>query len=299
MKIKAFIFILLAGILWGTSGLFVHYLAPYGVSSVQMSAVRGVVSFIPLAVYALIKDRGLFRLDPKRALLFLAIGAAIFGTATLYYTSMQMTSVSTAVVLMYTAPIYVMAFSVAFLGEKLSGLKLCSVVMMLVGCCLVSGIVGGMKFDLLGILLGVLTGIVYAAYNVLTKIAMKKGYAPVSTTMYSFLVMGVIATAVCKPGELISSAAVRPAVTLPLLIGLGILTCVLPYFFYTLSMKELSAGTASALGIVEPMAATLFSVIFLDEKIDLLQIAGIALILIAVVLLGRTESAQTEKEDGK
>ena len=55
-------------------------------------------------------------------------------------------------------------------------------------------------------------------------------------------------------------------------------------------MKDLNAGTASALSIVEPMAATVFSVAFLNEKLTVFSVAGIILILGAVLLLAREES---------
>ena len=74
---------------------------------------------------------------------------------------------------------------------------------------------------------------------------------------------------------------------MPLLIGMGICTCVIPYFLYALSMKELSAGTASALGIIEPMAATVYSVVLFREKLDAFSGAGIVLILASVFLLGK------------
>ena len=51
-------------------------------------------------------------------------------------------------------------------------------------------------------------------------------------------------------------------------------------------MRALPAATASALGVVEPMAATLFSVMLLGEELDLFATVGIILILVAVVMLG-------------
>ncbi len=289
MKTKAFIYIIVAGILWGTSGLFVNFLTPYGFSSVQMTAVRGLVSFIGISIYALLTDRELFKFKLKNFIFFVPIGTTLFATATLYYTSMTMTSVSTAVVLMYMAPIYVMIFSVLFLGEKFSALKISSVGAMLIGCCLVSGIIGGLTFNFLGILLGILSGVSYATYNIVTKIALKKGISAVTTTVYSFMVMAIIAISASKPHKIVMKAIENPWPTIPLLVGLGIVTFVIPYFLYTLAMRDLPAGTASALGIVEPMAATVFSVIFLREKLGWLPAIGIALILIAVFTLGKAE----------
>ena len=55
-------------------------------------------------------------------------------------------------------------------------------------------------------------------------------------------------------------------------------------------MKYLPAGVASALGIVEPMAATIYSVMFFHERLGLLPGAGIVLILFSVFLLGKSET---------
>ena len=288
-KRLSFAFIILAGVLWGTSPIFVNYLAPYGFTSVQMTAVRGTVSFICMLAYVLLFNRKLFKIKLIDLLLYAAIGATLFGTAFCYYSAMQMTSTSTAVVLMYTAPVYVMLFSVIFLGEGFSKLKGIALALMLVGCCLVSGIITGLKFNVWGILLGILTSFIYAAYNILTKISVQKKREPVTVTLYSFFFMSVIAICVCDPVGLISNVSASPMPTVPLCVGLGIATFVMPYYFLTWSMKHLSAGTASALSIVEPMAATVFSAVLFSEIPDALSIVGILAILLAVYLLGKSE----------
>lgn len=267
MKKQSFIYVVIAGLLWGTSGIFAPILTPYGFTSVQMTAVRGLVSFVCLALYALIRDRSLFRAKPIELILFIGIGTAIFLTASCYYQSMQMTSAPTAVVLMYTAPVYVSVYSAVFFGERFSRLKLLSIALILIGCCLVSGIVGGLKFDAVGILLGILSGISYAAYNILTKIALRRGSSASSATVYSFLTMAIIGLCVSQPAGIVECAARAPAAAFALLIGMGICTCVLPYFLYTLGMRGISAGTASALGIIEPMATTVYSVAFSSRRL--------------------------------
>jgi drug/metabolite transporter (DMT)-like permease len=212
---------------------------------------------------------------------------------------MQMTSVSTAVVLMYMAPIYVTVFSVLFFGERLTKRKLVSVACMLVGCCLVSGIIGGLKFDATGMLIGLLSGVAYASYSILTKLSMRRGVDPITATLYGFLFMSLISLFVLEPASLVTGICLAPARTLPLLLGLGICTFVVPYFLYTLAIRDLSAGVASSLGIIEPMFATLLSVTLFQEPMDLLSALGIALILGATYMIGRAEgvAARTENED--
>jgi drug/metabolite transporter (DMT)-like permease len=89
--------------------------------------------------------------------------------------------------------------------------------------------------------------------------------------------------------------AQNPPVTLPLALGLGICTFVFPFLLYTFALRELPAGTASALGIIEPMAATVFSVLILEEPLSLPSGIGIVLVLISVVLLGVAENTVKEK----
>lgn len=291
LKKTAFIYIILAGMLWGTSGIYVHFLAPMGLSSSQMTCIRGFASVVILSLYALLRDRKLFIANPKQLFLYVLSGVSMYLTGSCYFTSMQLTSVSTAVVLMYTAPIIVMIYSVIFLGEKLTPLKTVAVICMIVGCGFVSGIVGGLKFNLTGIIIGFISGIAYSAYNIVTKIQMKQKCNPVTANIYCFVFVSIIALAVSKPWQIAAVAVQNPS-SLLLMAGCGICTCVLPYFFYTLALKSLPAGTVSAMGIVEPMAATIFSITLLGEKIDIYSVCGIILIVGAVFMLSRTNEAE-------
>ncbi len=294
MKTKAFILIIIAGILWGTSGIFANYLRPQGFTSLQMTSMRSIVSVSVLTIYILIKDRSLFKVRPAELLIFLFNGLAFLATATFYYEAMdRLNSESTAVVLMYTAPVMVMVFSVFFLGEKFNKLKGVATALMLVGCCFVAGLVelitsGSMVFNGLGLLIGFMSGVTYSAYNIITKIAMQKKSNPVTCTFYTFL-FAAIASLISNPVDLVSHFGEKPALTVPLSVLLGIVTCISPYFLYTLAMRDLPAGTASALGIIEPMAATVFSVTVLHKELSVYSIIGIVMILGAVVLLSKAD----------
>ena len=299
---KAFLFVILAGVGWGTSGIFVHYMAPYGFTSMQMTALRGSIALLGLTAYLLIFDRSLFRARLRDLPLLLLGGVSLFLTAFCYFTSMQMTSVFTAVVLMYTSPVLVMIFSVAFLGERLTPLKGVSVGVMLVGCALVAGIVGGLSFHPVGVLIGALSGVSYASYSICTRLLMQRGYHTFTTTFYTFLAVSAVSLALCRPWQMPTLFAAAPAVTVPLAVGLGLVTFVMPYFCYTSALRTMPAGMASALSIVEPLSATLFGFLILKEPLTLPALIGIVLILAAVLLMSRStdnggeNKAQCDKE---
>ena len=201
---------------------------------------------------------------------------------------MQITSVSTAVMLMYTAPIYVIIYSVSFLDEKLNATKVLSVMAMLLGGCLVSGVIGGFKFNLEGIIYGFLSSIAYSLYNIFVKIGVRKNCNPLSSTFYCFLFASLIAFFGCKPDTISVILLSHPYKAVPLAVGIGVFTCILPYFLYTLSLKHLPVGTASAFSVLEPAAATFFSIVFLSETLDIYSICGMFLILAAAFFIGKT-----------
>ncbi len=290
MKRYAIPFIILTGILWGTSGLFVHRLAPYGFSSPELTFARHSVSAVIMGLFLLFCHRDLFFVKAKDILLLLGCGLGLVGTGSFYYASMQAASVSVAVVLMYTAPVIVMVYSVLFMGEKLSKIKALSVLFLMLGCALVSGIFGAVNFNLSGVLLGLCSGLSYSAYNIFTKKAMERGLHPFTSTFYTFSVAALVAFCLSNPQNIALCVMKAPSHTLPLLFFLGIFTSIAPYFLYTFALKVTPAGTATSLSVVEPMAATIFSVAFLGETLSAASLCGIVLILLAVLFLSRSES---------
>lgn len=286
MKKSALVYIILAGMLWGSSGIFSNVLAPYGFSSLQLTASRGIVSGVAIALYALIFNRKLFRVGGKQLLLHAIAGVAVFCTAFSYYTAIRASSVSTAAVLMYTCPAFVMAYSVAFLGEKLTWKKFLCLVAMLAGCMLVSGIVSGLTFSFWGIVWGLASGILYSVYCVLSKVEAMHGYSSLTATLYHFMTMGLVGLFFLDLPTYTVAIGKAPVLTIPLVIAMGLCTCVLPYFLFSLSLENVPVGIASALGIVEPVAATLYSVIFFHEQLSVPMIIGIVLVLGSCLVIG-------------
>ena len=267
MKHRAFIYIILAGILWGTSCLFVNALKPYNLTSLQMVCIRGSISAVAMCIFVFFYDKSIFKVSGRDLLLYFCSGAAMYFTAAFYYAAILKSSASTAVILMYTAPVMVMVYSVAFMGEKFNLPKGISVFLMISGCALVSGIAGGLKTSILGAFLGLMSGVSYSAYNVFTKTQMNKKCNPLAATLYCYIFMAICSLIPCKPWQIVMVATNAPVTLLPI-IGCGICTCVLPYFLYTLALGVLPAGTATALGVMEPLSATIFSVVFLDETLS-------------------------------
>jgi drug/metabolite transporter (DMT)-like permease len=78
------------------------------------------------------------------------------------------------------------------------------------------------------------------------------------------------------------------------ILGLGIVSTVLPYYFYTRGLKGMDAGMASIIAFVEPMVATILSLI-IGDPFGITNVIGIVLILGSVILLSRRTENNTSE----
>ena len=281
--------IMLAGTSWGTAGLFSNALYCLGFSPFQVSSGRMLFATVFMLLFVLLRSPKRMKVRPMSAIPYAVCGISLLGTSCTYYWAMSLTSFSTAVVLMYTSPIIVTAFSVIFLGERLTPQKVAGILGALIGCCLVTGIIGNLRFTLFGIFVGLLSGIFYSIYNLAVKIEMNRGDDPVCTTAYCFIISFIASLFVANPAETLAAVAAKPHALL-YMAGMGFFIGAFPYLIYTLAMRKIPAGVASSMSCVEPMVATIVSVLFMHETLTVFSAIGILLILGSVMLLSREKT---------
>lgn len=284
-KRLAILMVIFSGIFWGTTGLFVNKLSTFGLDSIQISCIRMITSAIFMSLFVFFKDRTLFKINIKDLPLFILIGAvSIFSTSVFYFKAISAASVSVACVLMYTAPIFVLIFSIIFFREKITFKKIVAVIMAVMGCAFVSGIIGSdSRISVTGLVFGLLSGIFYASYSIIGKFILKK-YSPLTMTVYAFIFAGLTALFFFDfnaAGSLIEQTNYL-AFLFPLT---GLCTSVMPYLLYSLGLKRLEPSTAAVLSSVEPFVATLVSIFILLEPFSLISGLGIVSILISVIIL--------------
>ena len=81
----------------------------------------------------------------------------------------------------------------------------------------------------------------------------------------------------------IASAASSGSATM--MLALGVLITLVPYFLYTYGLNRMDAGKAAVIAFVEPMVATVVGFVLFGEELGMAELLGIALILMSVVLL--------------
>ncbi len=278
--------IILAGCFWGSMGIFVRKLGTYGFSAIQIVSIRITLAALIFPLVLLVKDRSGFKISPKDILLFLGLGfGSILFFTICYFTAITMMPLSTAAILLYTSPVWIMLMSIFFFHEKLDRRKLIALGLAFAGCVLVSGI-SGEGMTVTGLLIGLGSGIGYGLYSILGKVALRK-YSSYTVTTYTFIFAAVGSWIISRPVDMMGkfSSASDLGFLIFLCFLTALITAVIPFLSYTLGLESVEASKAGIIATIEPMVATLIGILVFAEKLTIMSGAGILMILAAVVIL--------------
>ena len=278
--------IVAAAVLWGMMGIFVRSLNGFGFGSMQIVALRVSFSAAMMGAVLLVKDRSLFKVKIKDLWCFLGTGiCSIVFFNFCYFRAIELTSLSAAAVMLYTAPIMVMTMSLFLFKEKINGVKIAAAVLAFAGCALVTGVVGGgFNVNGTGVLLGLGSAFGYALYSIFSRFAINRGYGSLTITFYTFL----FASAGVLPFAEITDMTGKISAS-PICIATGsllaLLITVAPYLLYTAGLENTSPGKASVMASVEPVMATVVGIVLFKEKPDIFGTVGIVMVIASVAML--------------
>ena len=174
MALRGYLFITAAAALWGVVGPFSRLAFQQGVAPLEAAFWRAIIAWACFAVHALVRrEVRIQRRDIGPLLGFAVTGVTLFYGS--YQIAIQKGGAALAVVLLYTAPVWVAVLSRVFFREAMSALKLMALMLTLEGVAVVSlgagdvdlGIRGGNP--LIAVPAGLVAGFCYALYYIFGK----------------------------------------------------------------------------------------------------------------------------------
>jgi len=302
------VLVILAGLLWGVTGIFVRYLSALELDTMQVTFFKIAFATFVLLFYCVFFDREALKVKARDLWVFVCAGlvSLVFFTWC-YFSTIQATSMSTAAILLYAAPIIVMLLSALLFREKITKRKALACGLAFVGCALVSGIVGNSTpLPISALITGILSAFGYALYSIFGKIAMNKGYRTETITTYTFIFATLGVGVFFRPSQVAAAATLsgNPAKFYGICILMSVVVSLLPYIFYTKGLERVPAGKASIMASIEPVMATVMGALVFHEIPDAFGFLGIVLVIAAIVLLNvhgkgsREEETKTEKGNG-
>ena len=277
----------MAGCLWGATGVFVRNLSFLGLAPIEIVEIKSIATAIVAILFLFFYDKELLKVRLKDLWCFVGTGVlSLLLFNILYFHTMTLTSLSVAVSLLYTAPVFVMILSVFLFKEAVTKRKVLAVAFAFIGCVLVSGaITGTTTLTGLGLIFGLTSGLCYALYSIFSRYAINKGYHPFTITAYTF-VFTSIGGSIFTDFNLVGQVYIqnKSEVVLNYLI-LTVFISFIPYILYTIGLVHIENSKAAVMVSVEPAMATLLGFLVFDEIPTFWNFLGMIFIVSAVVIL--------------
>lgn len=285
--------VILSMVIYGTIGIFVRYI-PFPSATVSM--MRGMIGAPFLFLMLLLKKSKIsWRAIQQNGVRLCLLGTMLGINWIFLFESYRYTSVATATLCYYLAPIFIVAVSPFVFKETMTLKKVLCIAVALIGMVFVSGAAENgipTMAEMKGVLLGIGAAVFYAAIVVNNK---KLHHISAYDRTIAQLIISAI---VLLPYNLLSgnleTLSFTPT-TLLLLAVVGILHTGVSYFLYFGAMDKLNAQTLAILSYIDPVVAILLSACVLKEPLGFGDILGAVLILGSAAISESTPKTKQAK----
>jgi drug/metabolite transporter (DMT)-like permease len=271
---KALYGLIATACLWSVGGLFIK-IVPW-----HPLAIAGLRSLIAGLVLLGVRDRQPFSFSSG----VLLGGLANAGTMLFFVSATKMTTAANAILLQYTAPIFVAIFSFWFLRERIRIVDWITIGVVFCGLWLF--FLDKLNTDgMLGNLLAILSGVCFGWQALFLR--KYKDTSPVD-----MLVLGNFVTTLVGIPYLLHTPFTGTSIGI--VFFLGTFQVGLPYFLYTFSIKHVPAIAAITILMLEPILNPMWVFMFLGEKPGFWATIGSVVVLGAIILRSFTLARKEE-----
>ena len=264
----------LSMMIFGTIAVFVRYLS---LSPGEIALYRAVMAALPIGIFLLLKKEKIrFSVWKKEGVLLVLSGASLGINWILLFEAYKHTTVSTATLCYYFAPVIVTVVSTLVFREKLTKGQILCFLMSTVGLVLITGF-SDLSTNGVGIAFGLGAACFYALVVLLNKRIRSVG--GLQRTFLQFISAAVILLPYVLLSEGIHLQALD-GISWMMLLVVGLVHTGIAYVLYFTSVADLPGQQIAILSYIDPLVAILISVFLLSESMTALQIVGGILILV-------------------
>lgn len=289
MQFKYILLTIVAAIGWGFSGTCSeHLFKAYGTNGEWLTSVRLLSAGLMLLLICLVTGRkqalmGILRV--RRDLLMLLF-FSVFGMMAVQYTyltAIAHTNSGTATVLQYSGPAFVLFYVCLTMRRLPSWRESASLVGILIGVFLIAthGDITSLAISKAGLFWGIASAIFLAAHDIIpVGIIQRWGALPV--TAWSMFIGGIVLSLFTRPFDYVPTLNLDSVLTF---VGLVVIGTVFSFTAFLAGVAKIGPVKASIVACVEPIAASIFSFLWVGTHFTIYDIIGMAIILIAVYIL--------------
>ncbi len=265
-RYKGIILAAIASSMWSTGGIFVKLV---DWNPVSIAGMRSLVAALVMLAY--IKKPKLTKSKPQ------ILGAIATCTTMLFFiVANKLTTSANAILLQYTAPIFVAILGVWILKEKIRWYDIVSIIIVFLGMLLffIDNVNIG---NTLGNIIAILSGFSLACMTI--SLRLQKDGSAMDTTFFGNILTFIIAIPFIF-------SALPDMKSLIIIVIMGVFQLGIPYIFYVNSIKYLTALEAILITVMEPLLNPLWVYLFAGEKPGTYAIVGGIVVIVTVMLRG-------------
>jgi drug/metabolite transporter (DMT)-like permease len=284
-RIQRVLMVIMATIVWSTSGIFISLVVQnWDISAVSLAFWRDLATFTTLLVGIAILRPTLLRVKRKDLPWLLAMGAISIGFFhVLWNTAVLQIGASISTVIQSNAPIFVTIMAWFIFKEALTTRKFVAVVLSVAGTVLISGILGmsAIRISGLGVAAALFSAIFYGSFSLFGK-KLTGDYNPWTILLYIF----GFASLTLLPFQLFNpSPFPYQAPALFYFTGLILIATISGFAIYTTALAYMQASIAAITATSEVVFAAVLAYFILGERMDVWQILGAVLVISGVILV--------------
>ncbi len=295
--ILGYLLALAAAVIWGTLGIFAVLIYRYNIDPIVLVTARGIIASSVLLAVLSLTDRAALHIDSKDIPFFIMFGiVGVTLNYISYFEAIARTSATTAVILLYTAPIFVTVAASILFKERFTLSKSLALAVTLAGCFLVAGGYNPEQLvtNPMGIAAGIVAAITYGSYTILSKYSLTK-YSSSTTVLYA-LIFGTLFLALISAPRF-NQLRDLPSLAWGLIAALALGPTLVAYALYVKALSHIEAGHASIVCMAEPAATAVLAYVILRERMEALQVLGAVAVIAGVLILQLRPKAFTEPPD--
>jgi drug/metabolite transporter (DMT)-like permease len=295
---RGYLYIAAAAACWGASAtlgraLFTGRLLGGEVRELEpviLSQMRTTISFLVLAPLLLLRGgTRAISLPQGEFLRCLVLGVlGLAGANYFYYLAIQETNVATAIILQYSAPIWVLLYMVARGFQRATARRVGAVAMAVVGSGLAIGLVGEAHLVLnrVGVAAALAAALSFSFYNVY-------GHRLVGRNdRFKVILYALLGSAlfwmIFNPPWAIWQAGYTRGQWLVMVV-FAFASMLIPFSFYVSGLHHLDATRAIVTSCLEPVFAIGMAALFLGETFGWIQAVGMLVVLAATIVVQMPE----------
>jgi len=284
--LRGFILLFIAVLFWGGAAPLGKLLIVTRFDTLIIVQTRTSLAFVLLLIFFLLIDRNIFKIKLRDAWKFAVLGiVGVAITNYTYYFTVKEASVATAILVQYSAPIWIMLYSVFILNEdKLDLVTVVSLVVALTGCffAVTSGSLHSINLKGWTIVTGPLSAFTFAYQVVGTKQLIKR-YSIWTLLLYMFGFSAIFWLCINPPWHIIAKH--YTCSDWGFFWMFAVVSILIPQTAFAAGLKYLEASTAGIISVMEPVIAIAAAFLILGESLGIIQMFGGFMVLSAVVLL--------------